>query len=258
VIFLFSYVNDLDALARTPREKLVEDHVGFYYDVLQQRSRVVTSCELGAPDQARSVFPEGGDMVVRDGPAQAADWVLGGFHLLECADMDEALAIARAYPMPEGLGGIEVRPVRVTWEEAPSIDSPASPATIWRLYRDPDTWPEWKSAVEDAHLDGDFGAGATGELQPPGRQPMTFRVVEADENARYVSDTRLSETAVLRMEHRLTPLEGGGTRITHSATIPSGALAEFGMEFRLAFNDGIRETLRALSERAVEDERGAA
>jgi hypothetical protein len=42
-------------------------------------------------------------------------------------------------------------------------------------------------------------------------------------------------------------LPDGGTRVTHRATIPRGALDRFGLEFSPEFNAGIRATLRSLS-----------
>ena len=52
---------------------------------------------------------ESGDQVVSDGPFAETKEQLGGFYLLECKDLDEALAWAKKIPMPGGT--VEVRPV---------------------------------------------------------------------------------------------------------------------------------------------------
>ena len=52
-----------------------------------------------------------GTPTVTDGPFAETKEALGGFYLVEAADLDEALAIAREVPAP--FGGVEVRPVRV-------------------------------------------------------------------------------------------------------------------------------------------------
>jgi hypothetical protein len=52
---------------------------------------------------------QGGDPIVTDGPFAETKEQLGGFYLLECADLDEALSWARKIPMPGGT--VEVRPV---------------------------------------------------------------------------------------------------------------------------------------------------
>ena len=52
-----------------------------------------------------------GTTTVTDGPFAETKEALGGFYLVEAADLDEALVIAREVPAP--FGGVEVRPVRV-------------------------------------------------------------------------------------------------------------------------------------------------
>ncbi len=52
-----------------------------------------------------------GSFTVTDGPFAESKEVLGGYYLIEAADLDEAIAIAKDIPMP--FGGVEVRPVMV-------------------------------------------------------------------------------------------------------------------------------------------------
>jgi hypothetical protein len=51
-----------------------------------------------------------GRVTVTDGPFAETKEALGGYYLIEAADLDEALAIAKQVPAP--FGGVEVRPVR--------------------------------------------------------------------------------------------------------------------------------------------------
>lgn len=53
----------------------------------------------------------GGDVVTSDGPYAETKEVLGGFYLLEAADLDEAVRVAAQIPAAWGAGGVEVRPV---------------------------------------------------------------------------------------------------------------------------------------------------
>ncbi|MBA3287731.1 MAG: transcription initiation protein [Acidimicrobiia bacterium] len=53
----------------------------------------------------------GGEVVTSDGPYAEAKEVFAGFYLLECADLDEAIALAAQIPAAWGPGGVEVRPV---------------------------------------------------------------------------------------------------------------------------------------------------
>jgi hypothetical protein len=51
-----------------------------------------------------------GGFVITDGPFAETKEALGGYYLIEAADLDEALAVAKQVPMPSG--GVEVRPIR--------------------------------------------------------------------------------------------------------------------------------------------------
>jgi len=67
---------------------------------------------LQPAETATSVRGDGnGGFAVTDGPFAEAKEVLGGYYVIEAADLDEALAIAKEVPAP--FGGVEVRPIRV-------------------------------------------------------------------------------------------------------------------------------------------------
>ena len=50
-----------------------------------------------------------GEVTVTDGPFAETKEALGGYYLIEAADLDEAIAIAKQVPAP--FGGVEVRPI---------------------------------------------------------------------------------------------------------------------------------------------------
>ncbi len=52
-----------------------------------------------------------GDFAVTDGAFAETKEALGGYYLIEAADLDQAITVAKEVPAP--FGGIEVRPVRV-------------------------------------------------------------------------------------------------------------------------------------------------
>jgi hypothetical protein len=61
---------------------------------------------------ATTIHKDGsGGFVVTDGPFVETKEALGGFYLIEAADLDEAIALAKKVPAP--FGGVEVRPVMV-------------------------------------------------------------------------------------------------------------------------------------------------
>src|SRR3954451_4025835 len=65
---------------------------------------------LQPSDTATTVkIQEGGDPIVSDGPFAETKEQLGGYYLLDCKDLDDALAWAKKIPMTGGT--VEVRPV---------------------------------------------------------------------------------------------------------------------------------------------------
>jgi hypothetical protein len=64
-----------------------------------QESATATTVRIG----------DGGDRVVTDGPFAETKEQVGGFYLLECENLDEAIEWAKQVPL--SAGGIEVRPV---------------------------------------------------------------------------------------------------------------------------------------------------
>ena len=62
---------------------------------------------------ATTVRVRDGELLVSDGPFAETKEQIGGFDLLECRDLDEAIEVASKHPAAES-GTIELRPL---WEE---------------------------------------------------------------------------------------------------------------------------------------------
>jgi hypothetical protein len=75
---------------------------------------------------ATTVRVRDGERLLTDGPYAETKEQLGGFYMLECKDLDEALAWAARIPEAK-LGAIEVRPVMV-YDEMPAPDGATSGA----------------------------------------------------------------------------------------------------------------------------------
>ena len=71
--------------------------------------RRVTGNQLAEPSAATTVRVRGGETLLSDGPFAETKEVIVGFDILECADLDEAIAIAAAHPMAWA-GRMELRP----------------------------------------------------------------------------------------------------------------------------------------------------
>src|SRR5207302_9199147 len=45
-----------------------------------------------------------------------------------------------------------------------SLETAASPATVWRVWSDVNHWPEWNPDMNESRLDGPLKLGATGMI----------------------------------------------------------------------------------------------
>jgi hypothetical protein len=71
--------------------------------------RRVTGNQLAPASAATTVRVRGGELLLTDGPFAETKEVIVGFDILECADLDEAIAVATAHPMAYR-GRLELRP----------------------------------------------------------------------------------------------------------------------------------------------------
>ena len=67
--------------------------------------------QLYPTSSATTVRMKNGAPVFTDGPFAETKEQLGGYHLVECRDLDEAISIAARIPTLPAGGAIEVRPV---------------------------------------------------------------------------------------------------------------------------------------------------
>jgi hypothetical protein len=77
---------------------------------------------LEPTNTATTVRVRDGKSVVTDGPFLETKEFLGGFYLLDCKDLDEAIELAKRIPAVER-GSIEIRPI---WELPPEYGSMAA------------------------------------------------------------------------------------------------------------------------------------
>jgi hypothetical protein len=74
-----------------------------------QHGRRLHGDALAPTSVATTVRVRNGELLVSDGPFTETKEVIVGFDILECADLDEAIEVARAHPMARR-GKLELRP----------------------------------------------------------------------------------------------------------------------------------------------------
>jgi hypothetical protein len=103
--FMMFVVHDPAAEPYVPEQDNIAEWVA---DVTARGVRI-TGDRLRPPTRATTVRVRAGRTLVSDGPfAESKEWI-AGFDLLDCAGLDEAIAIASRHPMAR-FGSIELRP----------------------------------------------------------------------------------------------------------------------------------------------------
>lgn len=95
-----------EALPEAEREAAYAEYVALVDD-----ARCVRAAQLQPAETATSVRVVGGRTLMTDGPFADTKEVLGGFCLVEAANLDEAIELAARIPAARLGGAVEVRPV---------------------------------------------------------------------------------------------------------------------------------------------------
>jgi hypothetical protein len=98
------------ALSAAERDAVMADYREWVTDLERAGQHRATQKLAGSP-AARTLRLRDGKAVVTDGPFAETKEQVGGFHIVECRDVEEALAIAARIPTLRVGGTIEVRPV---------------------------------------------------------------------------------------------------------------------------------------------------
>jgi hypothetical protein len=96
----------LAQLPEQERQAIVDEYAAFF-----QSPEVEDGNQLQPPMTATTVRVHQGGTVRTAGPFDAAREPLGGYYLVEAADIDAAVALAARIPAARMGGAVEVRPV---------------------------------------------------------------------------------------------------------------------------------------------------
>jgi hypothetical protein len=92
------------------REKIMKAY-GEWAQAVSKSGHLRASAKLRPVSAATTLHVENGKRIVMDGPFAETKEQLGGFHVVECRDLDEAISIASRIPTLPAGGVVEVRPV---------------------------------------------------------------------------------------------------------------------------------------------------
>jgi hypothetical protein len=108
--YMFLLFGDETAMADVTPEQWAQmktAHDAWGHSVAEAGATIVSGEALAPSTTSTTVRKGGGAPVVTDGPFAETKEALGGYYVIDCADLDQALAFAHTCPIDV----VEVRPV---------------------------------------------------------------------------------------------------------------------------------------------------
>ena len=123
-----------------------------------------------------------------------------------------------------------------TWQKEFSIETTATAAAIWKLFRDVSGWKGWNAGIESIELEGPFANGTWFTMKPPGQDALRSKLIDVRENECFVDETRVGPL-VVRVEHRIQPSGPQRTRVIYALAATGPEAAQIGPAIASDFPD---------------------
>ncbi|MEX0749652.1 MAG: YciI family protein [Dehalococcoidia bacterium] len=116
--YMFLLYVDESLPEREGSEENISEHIALAREAVAKGAYVACNA-LEVTSKATTVRVRDGRTVVSDGPFAETKEALGGYYIMECRDLDEAIAYASRIP-PARVGSVEIRPLFEIpdWDEA--------------------------------------------------------------------------------------------------------------------------------------------
>ena len=111
MMMIFLNSSEWATLSSTERNQ-VHDDCGSWHEELVRNGNARVAMALQPVTTATTVRETNGRSMITDGPFAETKEVLGGFEILECRDLDEAVAIAKRFPGLRAGSAVEIRPLK--------------------------------------------------------------------------------------------------------------------------------------------------
>lgn len=95
------------------RDEIMDQYRALEHDLIKS-GHYLAGAKLGPSSTTTTVRMKNGKPAITDGPFAETKEQIGGYHLIECRNLDEAIAIAMRIPTLAAGGTVEVRPVEHT------------------------------------------------------------------------------------------------------------------------------------------------
>jgi hypothetical protein len=109
---LLAYLDEKawEALGEAEQKRLM-DACAPHVDALIKSGRFLAGAPLHPTSMATTVSAKKGQQFVTDGPFAETREQLGGYTIIEAADLDDAIKIAQGFLGTDSMSSIEVRPI---------------------------------------------------------------------------------------------------------------------------------------------------
>ncbi|KAA2265104.1 hypothetical protein F0L68_05440 [Solihabitans fulvus] len=123
-------------------------------------------------------------------------------------------------------------------------------ATVWSVVTDVDNWRAWDPHEEDARIDGEFAAGATGWSKPHGAPGATWTITDVVEGRSWASQCALPGGRLVG-ENTFEALGDGRIRCVKSVHVYGPLVPLFRLYFGRRIRRDMSRTFAALEREAA-------
>ena len=134
-----------------------------------------------------------------------------------------------------------------------SLDTTASPVTVWRVWSDVNHWPDWNPDVISVSLDGPLAVGASGTMTTTTRT-HPIRIVGMEPGRSFQLEARVIPLTRFVFQCEVAPLGGDACRISQRITVngPASFLLSRPMSRQIAATfPPVLEGLKGAAERTA-------
>jgi hypothetical protein len=110
LLLIYTHTDRWSALSIAERNQIHAD-CGAWHEDLIARGITKGAMALQPPATATTVAQEEGEIRIMDGPYAETKEFLGGFEIVDCRNLDEAITIAKRFPALRAGSRMEVRPL---------------------------------------------------------------------------------------------------------------------------------------------------
>ena len=96
-----------------------------------------------------------------------------------------------------------------------SLETKASPARVWQIWSDVNTWPTWNPDMKESHLDGRLKAGATGSINTRSGGKHDVLVTQFEAGRTFELESTAMPATKMAIRATVTPT-ANGSRISQA------------------------------------------